>query len=174
MLLGTNSGEFGGSEYLYVTADLVAGQPPSVDLEGERALQQAVLKMNHEGVLRSAHDCSEGGLASALAECALGNGDSPFGVDVQMDEDLRPVIALFGESQGRIVVSCSPENTQTVLALAGRYDVAAERIGSVSEVGSGFSIKVRDGAVSATVSDVADAYFRAIPGIMDAPSGSEA
>jgi len=174
VLLGTNSGEFGGSEYLYVTADLVAGQPPSVDLEGERALQQAVLKMNHEGVLRSAHDCSEGGLASALAECALGNGDSPFGVDVQMDEDLRPVIALFGESQGRIVVSCSPENTETVLALAGRYDVAAERIGSVSEVGSGFSIKVRDGAVSATVSDVADAYFRAIPGIMDAPSGSEA
>ena len=174
VLLGTNSGEFGGSEYLYVTADLVAGQPPSVDLEGERALQQAVLKMNHEGVLRSAHDCSEGGLASALAECALGNGDSPFGVDVQMDEDLRPVIALFGESQGRIVVSCSPENTETVLALAGRYDVAAERIGSVSEVGSGFSIKVRDGAVSATVSDVANAYFRAIPGIMDAPSGSEA
>lgn len=174
VLLGTNSGEFGGSEYLYVTAGLVAGQPPSVDLEGERALQQAVLKMNHEGVLRSAHDCSEGGVASALAECALGNGDSPFGVDVQMDEDLRPVIALFGESQGRIVVSCSPENTETVLALAGRYDVAAERIGSVSEVGSGFSIKVRDGAVSATVSDVADAYFRAIPGIMDAPSGSEA
>ena len=174
VLLGTNSGEFGGSEYLYVTADLVAGQPPSVDLEGERALQQAVLKMNHEGVLRSAHDCSEGGLASALAECALGNGDSPLGVDVQMDEDLRPVIALFGESQGRIVVSCSPENTEAVLALAGRYDVAAERIGSVSEVGSGFSIKVRDGAVSATVSDVADAYFRAIPGIMDAPSGSEA
>ncbi len=174
VLLGTNSGEFGGSEYLYVTADLVAGQPPSVDLEGERALQQAVLKMNHDGVLRSAHDCSEGGLASALAECALGNGDSPLGVDVQMDEDLRPVIALFGESQGRIVVSCSPENTEAVLALAGRYDVAAERIGSVSEVGSGFSIKVRDGAVSATVSDVADAYFRAIPGIMDAPSGSEA
>jgi phosphoribosylformylglycinamidine synthase len=68
VLLGENTGEIGGSEYLYVTADLVAGHPPSVDLEAERSLQQAVLKMIHQALLKSAHDCSEGGLAAALAE----------------------------------------------------------------------------------------------------------
>ena len=173
VLLGTNTGEFGGSEYLYVTADLVAGQPPSVDLDGERALQQAVLKMNHEEVLNSAHDCSEGGLASALAECALGSGESPLGVDVELDEDLRPVVSLFGESQGRILVSCGQEHTDTVLAIAARFDVPAAKIGSVTDGASGFSMKVRDATVSTSMSDVADAYFGAIPGIMDAPSGSE-
>jgi phosphoribosylformylglycinamidine synthase II len=174
VLLGTNTGEFGGSEYLYVTADLVAGQPPSVDLDGERALQQAVLKMNHEEVLNSAHDCSEGGLASALAECALGSGESPLGVDVELDEDLRPVVSLFGESQGRILVSCGQEHTDTVLAIAARFDVPAAKIGSVTDGASGFSMKVRDATVSTSMSDVADAYFGAIPAIMDAPSGSEA
>ena len=117
VLLGSNTGELGGSEYLYVTADLVAGQPPSVDLEGERALQQAVLKMNHEELLTSAHDCSEGGLAASLAQCALGDGEAPFGVDVTLDEDLRPVVSLFGESQGRILVSVSPANEAAFLSL---------------------------------------------------------
>lgn len=174
VLLGSNTGEFGGSEYLYVTAGLVAGQPPSVDLDGERALQQAVLKMNHEEVLNSAHDCSEGGLASALAECALGDGDAPFGVDVELDEDLRPVISLFGESQGRILVSTSPDKTEQVLSLAARYEVPAMKIGTVTDADAGFSVKVRGGSVAASTADISEAYFTAIPKIMDAPAGSEA
>lgn len=174
VLLGSNTGEFGGSEYLYVTAGLVAGQPPSVDLDGERALQQAVLKMNHEEVLNSAHDCSEGGLASALAECALGDGDAPLGVDVELDEELRPVISLFGESQGRILVSTSPDKTEQVLSLAARYEVPAMKIGTVTDADAGFSVKVRGGSVGASTADISEAYFTAIPKIMDAPAGSEA
>ena len=172
VLLGTNTGELGGSEYLYVTADLVAGEPPSVDLEGERALQQAVLKMNHEEVLNSAHDCSEGGLVAALAQCALGDGEAPLGIDVAIDEDLRPVVSLFGESQGRILVSVSPENTDQVLALARRYEVPAQKIGTVTAADGGFSMKVRDASLSASMAELADAYFGAIPSIMDAPEGS--
>ena len=174
VLLGTNSGELGGSEYLYVTYKLVAGHPPSVDLEAERLLQQAVLKMNHEEVLNSAHDCSEGGLAAALAECALGNGETPLGVSAEVDEDLAPIVSLFGESHGRIIVSTSPENTERVLAIAALYDVPAKRIGTVTEMASGFSIKVRSGSVQARMTDVAEAYFDSIPNIMDAPTGSEA
>lgn len=172
VLLGTNTGELGGSEYLYVTADLVAGEPPSVDLEGERALQQAVLKMNHEEVLNSAHDCSEGGLVAALAQCALGDGEAPLGIDVAIDEDLRPVVSLFGESQGRILVSVSPENTDQVLALARRYEVPAQKIGTVTAADGGFSMKVRDASLSASMAELAEAYFGAIPSIMDAPQGS--
>jgi phosphoribosylformylglycinamidine synthase II len=99
VLLGANTAEMGGSEYLYVTADLVAGAPPAIDLLGERTLQQCVLALIHDRLLSSAHDCSEGGLACAIAESALGNGEAPFGADVTIKDDLAPVAALFAESQ---------------------------------------------------------------------------
>jgi phosphoribosylformylglycinamidine synthase subunit PurL len=172
ILLGTNTGELGGSEYLYVTADLVAGAPPSVDLAGERMLQRAVLSMNEERLLHSAHDCSEGGLACALAECAVGDGEHPLGVSAEIDEDLPPVVSLFGEAQGRIIVSCDRESSAEVLRIAELHDVPALRIGTVVESSDGFSLKVRDGWVSAPVSEIADAYFRAIPSIMDASPAS--
>jgi phosphoribosylformylglycinamidine synthase len=172
VLLGLNTGELGGSEYLYVTAELVAGHPPAVDLHGERMLQQAVLAMNHEGLLSSAHDCSEGGLGCALAECALGDGESPLGVAAEIDEDLRPVVALFGESQGRIVVSCRPDRTAEVLRIAKRHDVPAGTIGKVVTATAGFSLTVREGSIAASLPELADAYFGAIPTIMNAPPAS--
>ena len=172
VLLGSNSGEIGGSEYLYMTADLVAGSPPSVDLQGERMLQQAVLAMNHERMLSSAHDCSEGGLACALVECALGDGERPLGVSVDVEDDLRPIAALFGESHGRIVVSCAPARTADVLSLAERHGVPARRIGTVVDAEEGFSMRVRDGSVSASLADLADVYFGTLSRIMDAPPAS--
>ena len=173
VLLGENTGEIGGSEYLYVTADLVAGHPPRVDLEGERALQQAVLMMIHERLLNSAHDCSEGGLAATLTECALGDGEDPLGVDVELDDELRPVVALFGESQGRIVVSCDPARTDEVIRMADRHGVPARRIGSVTGAGEGIVVRVRDGSIEASLDAAAEAYFGAIPRIMDAAAGAE-
>src|SRR5690606_17895502 len=77
--LGDNTAEMGGSEYLYRFHDgLVAGHPPSVDLMAERSLQQAVLSMIRTGRVHSAHDCAEGGLAVALVESALGDGEAPL------------------------------------------------------------------------------------------------
>jgi phosphoribosylformylglycinamidine synthase len=170
VLLGENTAELGGSEYLYVTAGLVAGAPPRVDLEGERALQQAVLAMIRARLLRSAHDCSEGGLACALAESALGDGETPVGVRVALDEALRPVGVLFGEAQGRIVVSCDPKHTPEVLRVAARYEVPARRIGMVTRAEEGFSVRVHDGSLSASLAALSDAYFGALPRIMDAPA----
>ncbi|HUF77051.1 MAG TPA: phosphoribosylformylglycinamidine synthase subunit PurL [Longimicrobiales bacterium] len=169
VLLGETTEELGGSEYLYVTADLVAGPPPAVDLEAERMLQQAMLSLISARLIRSAHDCSEGGLASALAEAALGDGESPLGVCVRLDDELRPVGVLFGEAQGRIVVSCDPEATEEVLRIADRYDVPARRIGAVREAGDGFAIELPGASVSASLADMAAAYFGAIPAIMDSP-----
>jgi phosphoribosylformylglycinamidine synthase len=173
VLLGNNTDELGGSEYLYVTADLVAGPPPAVDLEVERALQQAVLAMNHAGLLRSAHDCSEGGLACALAEAALGDGEAPRGVHVELDDALRPVGILFGEAQGRIVVSCDPSKTAELLRVAERYDVPARRIGSVMAADQGISIAVRGASVRADLGEAADAYFGALPRAMGAVAPGE-
>ena len=174
VLLGRNTDELGGSEYLYVTADLVAGPPPGVDLEAERALQHAVLAMNHAGLLRSAHDCSEGGLACALAEAALGDGERPLGVHVELDDPLRPVGILFGEAQGRIVLSCDPSTTAEVLRVAERYAVPARRLGSVTAAEQGISITVPGANVVATLAEAADAYFGALPRAMGAVAPGEA
>jgi phosphoribosylformylglycinamidine synthase len=169
VLLGSNTEELGGSEYLYVTADLVAGAPPAVDLESERALQRAVLAMSGARLLRAAHDCSEGGLACALAEAALGDGEAPVGVLVQLDDELRPVGTLFGEAQGRLVVSCAPEATEEVLRTARRHGVPARKIGTVRAADDGFDIELPGARISASLADLASAYFGAIPAIMDAP-----
>jgi phosphoribosylformylglycinamidine synthase len=173
VLLGQNTDELGGSEYLYVTADLVAGAPPAVDLEAERALQQAVLKMIRERLLSSAHDCSEGGLSCALAEAALGDGEASPGIEVEVDDDLRPVAALFGEAQGRIIVSCAPDKTAEVLRVAEFFEVPARRIGSVRGPEDEFRIAVRGGSVSASVDELATAYFDSLAKRMDTtPAGS--
>ena len=171
VLLGDNTEELGGSEYLYVTAGLVAGAPPAVDLDAERALQQAVLAMIGDRLLRSAHDCSEGGLACALAEAALGEGEEPQGASVRLEDDLRPVGVLFGEAQGRVVVSCAPEATEAVLRIAGLHEVPARKIGSVRRAADGFAIELPGARVSASLADLSSAYFGSIPAIMDAPPG---
>jgi phosphoribosylformylglycinamidine synthase len=174
VLLGENLGEMGGSEYLYVTADLVAGEPPTVDLGAERELQQAMLRMAHEQLLRSAHDCSEGGIACTLAEAAIGNGEQPLGVEVSLDDDLRPVQSLFAESQGRIVVSCVPSSTDAILAIAEEHGIRARRIGQVKPAEEGFNVTARDASIVADPNAMAAAYFGAIPGIMNAPSATGA
>jgi phosphoribosylformylglycinamidine synthase II len=173
VLLGRNTEEIGGSEYLYVTAGLVAGAPPTVDLAGERALQQAVLEMIRERLLSSAHDCSEGGLACALAESALGDGESAHGITVELDDDLRPVGCLFGEAQGRIVVSCRPEETDKVLRVAELHDVPARRIGTVCGATDDFRITTQDGSISTRLAPMASAYFDSLSNLMDStPTGS--
>jgi phosphoribosylformylglycinamidine synthase len=174
VLLGENTVELGGSEYLYVTADLVAGEPPAVDLMTERTLQQAVLEMIQQGVVRSAHDCSDGGLACTLAESALGSEDQALGFEVEIDDELPPVAVLFGEAQGRVVLSCAPEDLEALLRLAERYGVPARKIGEVRGAGDPLSIRLPDATVTVDASQAAEAYFGTIPGIMDAPATSEA
>jgi phosphoribosylformylglycinamidine synthase len=174
ILLGRNTDELGGSEYLYVTAGLVAGAAPVVDLLAERSLQQAVLAMIRERAIRSAHDCAEGGLACALAESALGSGEAPRGVDVALDDDLPPVAVLFGEANGRVLVSCAPEKAEAVLRIAERHGVPARPIGTVGEPGDRFHIQLKNATVEVAATRVADTFFGAIPRIMDAPAPSGA
>ena len=174
VLLGENTDELGGSEYLYVTAGLVAGAPPRVDLGKERALQQAVSMMTNGRHVRSARDCSDGGLACTLAECALGDGETAIGIEVQLDANLAPVATLFAESQGRIVVSCAREQTGDVLRIAEEHGVRAAKIGTVTAAVSPFRIVMCEGRVDADLAEMADAYFGALPSIMDAPSTSGA
>ncbi|MDT8342123.1 MAG: phosphoribosylformylglycinamidine synthase subunit PurL, partial [Longimicrobiales bacterium] len=173
VLLGENTGELGGSEYLYHFHGLVAGAPPAVDLLGERSLQRAVLALIRSGAVASAHDCSEGGLAVALAECAL-TGKAPLGLRVEMEDVLPPVPLLFGEAQGRIVVSCPPDQVAAVLATAAAHGVPARRIGTVCEAAEGLTLRAGEHTLQVATEAAHEAYTRAIPRRMDAAAGGGA
>ena len=170
VLLGTNKGEMGGSEYAYVLHDLVAGDPPDVDLLAERELQRAVLAMVKEDLLDSAHDCAEGGLACTLVEASLGDGERSFGIDVTLTDEMPPVPLLFGETQGRIVVSCRTEQLARVAKLAESHDVPCAQIGLVGDPEGSFRIRTGTSGVDVPVRDLADAFFGAIPERMDSPA----
>ncbi|MBI4539994.1 MAG: phosphoribosylformylglycinamidine synthase subunit PurL [Gemmatimonadetes bacterium] len=170
VLLGENRDELGGSEYLYRLHAQVAGEPPAVDLMGERELQRLMLALVRERLLLSAHDCSEGGLAVCLAESAMYDPEAPLGVEVTLNDPLPPAPLLFGESQGRIAVSCAPEDAQRVLGRAERYGVPARRIGSVGPPGAPFRIRTHTAILEVNGETLARVYYGATPGLMQRPA----
>ncbi len=173
VLLGRNTGELGGSEYLRVIHGKVAGDAPAIDLAAEKALQEAMLALADGRLVKSAHDCAEGGLAVCLAESAIANDERPLGVDVELDADIAVVPLLFGEAQGRIVVSCAPERVEEVLAVADRHGVPARRIGTVGPVEGRFVVTTGSGPrIDLPITRVARAYYDAIPQIMEGSAAS--
>jgi phosphoribosylformylglycinamidine synthase len=134
MLLGDGAGELGGSEYLKVLHDLVRGVPPTLDLDAERALQALLVTLADDRLMRSAHDCSDGGLAVTIAECAfesigIGAEVSLEGVEVSRAGHVNVAATLFGESASRVVVSVVPEHVTTVLRHAAAANVPARVVG---------------------------------------------
>jgi phosphoribosylformylglycinamidine synthase len=128
VLVGESFEELGGSEYLKVVHDLEAGAPPAIDLEQEKRNQEFLLEAINAGLVRSAHDLSEGGLAVALAESAF-HGARRLGCEVDLDGPLRADALLFGETQSRIVVTCRRANAGRLLELAAARGVPAKAIG---------------------------------------------
>ena len=134
VLLGEGRGEIGGSEYLKVMHDLVRGVPPSLDLVAERALQALLVALAEARLVRSAHDCADGGLAVTVAECGfetngIGAELSIDGVVLPAGAALNVAAALFGESASRVIVSVVPEHVTTVLQRAAAGKVPARVIG---------------------------------------------
>jgi phosphoribosylformylglycinamidine synthase subunit PurL len=167
ILLGRSTDELGGSEYLKVVHGLVAGDAPYVDLDGERRLQELMLSLNEQRLLKSAHDTAEGGLAVAIAESAMG-GDERWGVDVALHDDLGTAALLFGEAQGRIVVSCAPADADAIVAAAADADVAATVIGRVGDRAGQFVLRARDGVgVDLPVASLHEVWSTAIPRLME-------
>jgi phosphoribosylformylglycinamidine synthase subunit PurL len=173
VLLGDNTAELGGSEYLQVIHGVVAGRPPRCDLLMERRLIDALLDAIREGVVRSAHDCSDGGLAVALAECVMLDRTHPTGAAVDLsDWSALPLRALmFGEAQGRVIVS-TPD-ALSVLAIARRHGVKATTIGTVRTKSGSLDITIGTRQIRASVSQLADAYHEAIPRIMQRSASAQ-
>jgi len=134
VLFGDGRGELGGSEYLKVAHDVVAGVPPALDLNAERALQTLIVALADARLIRSANDCSDGGLAVALAECCfdtngIGAEASIAAVDVARDPRMNLAAALFGESASRVIVSLTTDVLADVLGRAAAAGVPARVIG---------------------------------------------
>ncbi|MFN8581842.1 MAG: phosphoribosylformylglycinamidine synthase subunit PurL [Gemmatimonadaceae bacterium] len=147
VLLGQPTSELGGSEYLAYIHGVVAGAPPACDLAGEQQLIEALLESIQAGTVSSAHDCSDGGLAVAIAECCMMEPDRALGAQVDLSPwSSLPVRALlFGEGQGRVVLSTS--TPERVLAIAKRHGVPAMVIGSVRAADAGLEIRIGAQAV---------------------------
>jgi phosphoribosylformylglycinamidine synthase len=118
--------DLAGSEYLQVIHGLAAGRP-FIDLSLERRVQKLCRDAIQNGLINSAHDCSEGGLAVALAECCV-----PQGVGFTAEPRLprRWDAAMFGEGQSRIVVALSPERWEELEAMAAVSGVPLLRLGT--------------------------------------------
>ncbi len=163
LLLGRNTDELGGSEYLKIIHGLVAGDAPAVDLDGERALQRALLVAIRAGLLRSAHDLAEGGLTVALVESAIADAERLFGIEVRLEDDLPLPALLFGEAQGRAIVSCRPADLEEVMRIVTEHGVPVARIGTVGEVNGTIRIQAPDGTMAAASTELAEIFYSAIP-----------
>jgi len=160
LLLGDELGEIGGSEYLFQRTSKIVGEAPLMDLAAEKSLQALLADFSKRSLISSAHDCSEGGLAVALAEALFDNrGQLGATIDRYVNPQIRSDFSLFGETQTRVVVSANPENLTTILGLAKSQGVPATVIGSVN--GNGLLNIV--GEISISVRQAEEAYRRAIP-----------
>jgi phosphoribosylformylglycinamidine synthase len=157
-LLGESFAELGGSEFAETVLGEVAGAPPALDLEVERRLQDMLQEAAARDLLSSAHDCSDGGLAVALAECAILGGQ---GFAATLEGDMPPHVLLFGESASRVVVSVAPEREGSLRGLAATRGVPFLRIGE-----TGGPRAVIDGFVDATVTDLTEVWEGAIPRLL--------
>lgn len=133
LLIGETGDEMGATHFLKVLHGLKEGPTPQLDYAKEKGVQQAIRMLILDGLVQSAHDCSEGGLAVALAESCL-SGPAHFGASVDLGQTgLRPDVALFNESQSRIVISVKAELEAEVLAALNKQGVPARRLGFVQE-----------------------------------------
>ncbi|SDU98943.1 phosphoribosylformylglycinamidine synthase subunit II [Microlunatus sagamiharensis] len=157
-LLGETRDELDGSAWADVVHEHQGGRPPKVDLAHEQRLAQLLVRASRRGLLRSAHDLSDGGLAQALVESCLRRG---FGVSVGVPTGLDPFVALFSESAGRVLVSLAPDAEDDLAALCAEIGVPLERLGTTTGR-TGATLEV-EGQFSLLVEQIRTAWSATIP-----------
>jgi phosphoribosylformylglycinamidine synthase len=154
--------DIGGSEYLATVRSVTGGDAPHLDLDEEASIQEAALAMIRSGLVRSAHDVSDGGLAVCLSECALHSDGLGAEISIDLPDGVRLDAALFGEAQSRIVLTTDDSDGQKLVDLASRWPVEVRRIGTVG--GGRLSISAGDvTTIDAAVEELRTIYESAIP-----------
>jgi phosphoribosylformylglycinamidine synthase len=129
LLIGSSHNDLGGSEYLKVEHGYVAGRPPALDLMREQAVNRLVLAAAQSGYLHSAHDCADGGMLVALAECCLLGGIGVRCPAIRPEPPLRLDGAFFGESPSRYIISVPSRAMPELQSLARRHHVELSLLG---------------------------------------------
>ncbi|HYP26546.1 MAG TPA: phosphoribosylformylglycinamidine synthase subunit PurL [Blastocatellia bacterium] len=170
VLLGATSDDLGASEYVLATRGRLEGRVPALDLDLERRVGEACLKVIESGLVESAHDCSDGGLAIALSECAFSSyRRKAVGFEVNLEGGLGAAAHLFAETPSRIVVSAPDENVDTIMELAKEHGVPAARLGRTG--GERLKIRVNgEPVIDRPVSEVEAAWRRVLPSMLEVAS----
>ncbi|HEX2610146.1 MAG TPA: phosphoribosylformylglycinamidine synthase subunit PurL [Gemmatimonadales bacterium] len=172
-IVGLTSGILGGSTYWAEVCDFLGGDAPAVDLDAELRLQKFLVSAAEQRLIRSAHDCSEGGLAVTLAEAVIGGPYVPGSLGARLDltgyaPDVPLDGLLFGEDGARAVVSCSQGSARSLVALADTFAVPIFRAGVVQSAGS-LELRVGSQLFSWSTEALRRIYFDAIPRRMQHP-----
>jgi len=160
-VLGEDKEELGGSEYLKIIHNKVAGDSPSIDLAVEKKLHNVVLELIRKNLIKSAHDVSEGGIVCALAECCIVNDEKMFGAEVKIPVKNRKDFSYFSESQSRIIVSISKNKKDEFEQLLHSFIQPFIYSGTVR----GSSLKINSD-IEVSLKTLADLYYNTIPRIM--------
>jgi phosphoribosylformylglycinamidine synthase len=151
-----------------VAALIASGAVPAIDLNRERAVQETCLAAAEAGLLQSAHDCSDGGLAVSLAEsCFSSLNREALGVDLKLSGTLPTVSLLFAESPSRIVVSFRPEQQDAVATIAQQHEVPFSILGTAG--GKQLRVAVNDEVViDHPIADLEAAWRNSLPKKLEA------
>jgi phosphoribosylformylglycinamidine synthase len=148
VLLGDTRDELAGSVWADVVHDHLGGLPPVVDFDHERRLAELMIILGQRGVLSSAHDLADGGLAQGVVESSLRKG---FGAEIELPEGTDPFVTLFSESAGRVLVSLSADRLEELAELAEQHGIALTQLGRVGSatdamisVAAQFSVPLAD------------------------------
>lgn len=161
-VIGKDLHEIGGSEYLSRIHKTVKGDTPQLSLSNEKNLHEFVLKAVNNGLIKSAHDISDGGLAVALAECCIMGNRKSLGCEIFISTVARKDFVLFSESQSRIIISAGIENKHKILDLAEKNDLYIESIGK-----TGGSMLRINNFIELEIDNIKDSYYNSIHKLME-------
>ena len=161
-LLGEDFEELGGSEFLKVIHNKVAGDCPNLNLETEKKLQICLLGLIEKKLINSAHDISEGGIICALAECCIINEENPVGAEVTVPVKSREDFSLFSESQSRIIVSIDAQKKDELENFLKKQNQFFVLLGKAG--GKKLSV---NGKVNISFNKLIELYYNTIPSIMN-------
>jgi phosphoribosylformylglycinamidine synthase subunit PurL len=157
---GEIGSELGGSRFLKICHGKKIGPPPHINFAHESKVQNAVRDLIREGLVKSAHDCSEGGLAVALAECCF-NPKELFGAKINLKASETPMTTvLFNESQSRILISVAPENAEKTMSILRKRAVPFQQLGKVG--GDELCLRVNEETLRWQIADLHDDWWNAI------------
>ncbi|MEE8405138.1 MAG: phosphoribosylformylglycinamidine synthase subunit PurL [candidate division Zixibacteria bacterium] len=162
LFVGENKNELGASEYLHAFFNQTKGAVPTVDLDYEKKLQSALLAAIQKGIVKSAHDCSEGGLAVAIAECCISERENMRGASIKIGDEIRSDCLLFGETQSRLILSCDRKNENELIAYFTKHGINCKSIGTTG----GDKLTIND-MILVDLKELAEAFYNALPELME-------